>query len=480
MEKKFDVIIIGAGPAGYVAAIRCAQLGLKTACIDQWLNDKDQPALGGTCLNVGCVPSKVLLESSELFEKINNQSVDHGITVTGAKIDVATMMAKKQTIVNEFSQGIMSLFKSNGVTFIQGRAQMLSGLKVEVCKQEGATARQYQAQNIILATGSSPINITAAPLQDDVIVDSSGALAFTAVPKKIGIIGAGVIGLELGSVWRRLGSEVILLEAQETFLSMADHTLSKESYRQYVEQGLDIRLGARVVSSEIKKGKVVVNYQDKRGSHHETVDKLIVAVGRSPNSKNLAADDVGLMLDEWGFVHVNDVCETALPNVYAIGDLVRGPMLAHKGSDEGMMVAEKIAGNFSEIDYDIIPSVIYTTPEVAWLGKTEHALKAAGENYVVGSFPMAANSRARAHHAAKGMVKVIAHAETDRILGVHIVGPFASELIMQAVIAIEFGASSEDIGLMMFAHPTVSEAFREAALDVAGNAIHIARKKKSK
>lgn len=483
MDSKFDVIVIGAGPAGYVAAIRCAQLGLKTACVDKWLTDDAQPSLGGTCLNVGCIPSKVLLESSELFDKIRHQSAAHGIHVQQATINVAEMMARKTKIVSELSQGIAALFRSHGIGSFHGVGTLLPGNQAgnQVSIQgysKGETARVLQAKHVILAPGSSPVEIGAAPLQQGLIVDSSGGLSFTEVPQRLGIIGAGVIGLELGSVWRRLGAQVVLLEAQEAFLAMVDQQIARDALRQFTAQGLDIRLGARVVSSAVKQGKVDVVYQDKVGEHQLQFDALIVAVGRSPNTRGLSAEGARLLLDEWGFVHVDDYCQTNLPNVYAIGDVVRGPMLAHKGSEEGVMVAERIAGHAAVVNYDLIPSVIYTTPELAWVGLTEQAARNAGEPYRVGSFPFAANSRAKAHQAAQGLVKVVAHADTDRVLGVHIVGPCASELIMQAVVAMEFGASSEDIGLIMHAHPTLSEALREAALDTSGRAIHIARKKK--
>jgi dihydrolipoamide dehydrogenase len=338
----------------------------------------------------------------------------------------------------------------------------------------------YEADNIILATGSSPVQIDAAPLSSDQIVDSTGALAFTEVPERLGIIGAGVIGLELGSVWRRLGSDVVLFEAQESFLSIADEQIANESLRQFSRQGLDIRLGARVVSSSIKRGKVTLEYTDSEGVHSEKFDKLIVAVGRLPNTDNLFTEESRLLLDEWGFIHVNEQCKTNLPNVYAIGDVVRGPMLAHKGSEEGIMVAELIAGNVAEVNYDIIPSVIYTSPEVAWAGRTEQQLKAEGVEYRAGIFPFAANGRARAHGDSNGMVKILADGKTDRVLGVHMIGPGCSELIAEAVVAMEFGASSEDIGLTVFAHPTLSETLHEAALDAHGNAIHIARKRSRK
>ncbi len=476
-EGKYDVVIIGAGPGGYVAAIRCAQLGLKTACVDRWLGADGKPTLGGTCLNVGCIPSKALLESSGRYEDINHSFADHGITASGVKLDLAAMMSRKDRVVNDLTQGIAGLFRANGVEWLQGTGKLLSKLQVQVTTHDGKES-VLDAAHVILAPGSSSVEIGAAPLEEGVIVDSSGALTFDEVPKRLGVIGAGVIGLELGSVWRRLGSEVVLLEAQDVFLSVADEQIAKDALRQFKRQGLDIRLGARVVSCDSGTEGVAVNYQDSQGDHTETVDKLIVAVGRRPNTQGLAADEVGLLLDEWGFIHVDDQCRSNQPSVYAIGDAVRGPMLAHKGSEEGMMVAEVIAGQKAEMSYDTIPSVIYTHPEIAWAGVTEQALKAAGTEYNVGSFPFAASGRARAAGSSSGMVKVIADANTDRVLGVHIIGAHCSELIAQAVIAMEMGASSEDLAMTVFAHPTLSEAVHEAALAVDGRAIHIPNKKK--
>lgn len=474
---EYDVVVIGAGPAGYVAAIRCAQLGLKTACVDRWIGAGDKPTLGGTCLNVGCIPSKALLESSARYEEIGHDFGDHGITASGVALDLSKMMARKEKVVGDLTQGIVGLFKANGVEWHQGSGKLLSKQQVQVTAHDGSES-VLQAKDVILAPGSSSVEIGAAPLKDGVIVDSTGALAFDEVPRRLGVIGAGVIGLELGSVWRRLGSEVVLLEAQESFLGVADEQIAKDALRQFKRQGLDIRLGARVVSCESSKKGVAVNYQDGKGDHTEMVDKLIVAVGRRPNTEGLADKEVGLLLDEWGFVHVNDQCRSNVPSVYAIGDAVRGPMLAHKGSEEGMMVAEVIAGHKAEMNYDTIPSVIYTHPEIAWAGVTEQALKAAGTQYNVGTFPFAASGRARAAGDSGGMVKVLADATTDRVLGVHIIGHNSSELIAQAVIAMEMGASSEDLAMTVFAHPTLSEALHEAALAVDGRAIHIPNKKK--
>jgi dihydrolipoamide dehydrogenase len=473
MSKSYDVVVIGAGPAGYVAAIRAAQLGLKTACVDRWINKQGQPALGGTCLNVGCIPSKALLESSEHYHELLHGLGEHGISAKSVAIDVPKMISRKDKIVSDLTGGIKQLFKANKIDWVQGRGRLLTGKQVEVTPN-GADqpSETLSAGAVILATGSRAIDIPAARIDRDRIVDSTGALEFTEVPKKLGVIGAGVIGVELGSVWNRLGSEVVLLEAQDDFMPLADTQIARESLRQFKKQGLDIRLGARVTSSKATAKQVALTYQDKDGEHKLTFHKLIVAVGRRPNSDNLWASDVELMSDESGFVHVDDQCRTTLPDIYAIGDLVRGPMLAHKGSEEGVAVAEIIAGQATELNHDTIPNVIYTAPEIAWVGKTEQELKSAGTDYRVGSFPFAANGRARAMEQAAGMVKIIADAKTDRILGGHIVGPSASELIAEIVLAMEFGASSEDIARTIHAHPTLSESVHEAALAVDGRALH--------
>ncbi len=482
MADHYDVVVIGAGPAGYVAAIRCAQLGLQVACIDNWINADGQPSLGGTCLNVGCIPSKALLESSELYAQANHDFATHGIQVSGLSLDLSAMMQRKNKIVTELTKGIETLFKANNVHWLHGFGRLLANKRVEISSDDKVTV--VEAEHVIIASGSSSIEIPAAPLNNELIVDSTGALSFSEVPKRLGVIGGGVIGLELGSVWNRLGSEVVVLEAQDSFLWMVDSQISRDSLREFKKQGLDIRLNARLMSSEIKgKGKnrqVEVLYQDADGDHVEVFDKVIVAVGRRPNSDNVYDEEAELVLDEGGFIHVNRKCETSLPGVYAIGDVVRGPMLAHKGMEEGIMVAERIAGHHAQVNYDLIPSVIYTHPEIAWVGKNEQHLKTAGENYKVGSFPFAASGRAKANGVTTGMVKVLSHAETDRILGVHIFGPQASEMIAQAVIAMEMGASSEDIGMTMFAHPTLSEAVHEAALAVNGNAVHIVQRKAKK
>lgn len=480
MSTEFDVIVIGAGPAGYVAAIRCAQLGFQVACIDNWLDEQGAVSLGGTCLNVGCIPSKALLQSSELFEKANSDYSQHGIKLGSVELDLETMMARKNKIVSELTSGIGALLKANKVQVIVGTAKLLADKKVEVVNEKDKNT--FSAKNIIIASGSSSIELNSAPLTDDLIVDSTGALSFESVPQKVGVIGAGVIGLELGSVWRRLGAEVTVLEAQDVFLPMVDQKIARDAQRLYKKQGLDIKLNARLLHTQIKTvnkiKQVEVAYQDEKGDHRTVFDKLIVAVGRKPNTDYIFDEEAELILDERGFIHVNNKCETSQPGVYAIGDVVRGPMLAHKGSEEGMMVAELIAGNHGVINYDLIPSVIYTHPEIAWVGKTEQQLKAAGENYKAGMFPFVASGRAKAQGDTSGMVKILSNNKTDRILGVHIMGSSASELISQAVTAMELGASTEDIALTVFAHPSLSEAIHEAALAVDNRAIHIVQKKR--
>jgi len=479
MSNKYDVIVIGSGPAGYVSAIRCAQLGLKTACVEKWVSDKGKAILGGTCLNVGCIPSKALLESSHKFEEAKHDFDIHGISLKDLKIDVPKMIERKDTIVKNLTVGVASLFKANGVISIQGTGRLLAGKQVEVTDKAG-TATVYDAENVILATGSKAIEIPPAPLTEGYIVDSTGALDFTEVPKRLGVIGAGVIGLELGSVWARLGAEVTVLEAQDTFLSIVDQQIAKEALRQYKKQGLDIKLKARVNGSEVKRGLVNVSYEDAKGAQELKVDKLIVGVGRSPVTEGLLAADSGVNLDERGFIFVDEKCRTDVPGIFAIGDVVRGPMLAHKGSEEGIMVAERIAGQKTQVNYDCIPNVIYTNPEIAWVGQTEEQLKADGIDYNVGTCPFAASGRAMAANSTTGLVKILADAKSDRVLGVHIIGAGASELIAQAVIAMEFGSSAEDLGLTVFAHPTLSETVHEAALAVAGHAIHTVNKKKRK
>ncbi|WP_372783858.1 dihydrolipoyl dehydrogenase [Litorivivens sp.] len=475
--SKFDVVVIGSGPAGYVAAIRAAQMGLKTACIEKNKGKNGKPAHGGTCLNVGCIPSKALLDSSHKYVEAAHDFATHGITAKDLKIDVPAMIKRKDQVVTQLTGGIGGLFKANGVTAIDGAGKLLAGKKVEVTKEDGST-ETLEAENVIIAAGSLPVEIPPAPIDQDIIVDSTGALEFQSVPKRLGVIGAGVIGLELGSVWARLGSEVVVLEALPDFLPAVDQQIAKEAAKIFKKQGLDIRLGCRVMDSTVAKKKVTVKYNDGDKEQEETFDKLIVAVGRRPQSQNLLSQDCGVNLDERGFIFVNDYCETDAPGVYAVGDIVRGPMLAHKGSEEGVMVAERIAGKKTAMNYDVIPSVIYTHPEVAWVGKTEEELKSDGTPYNVGVFPFVASGRALAANDSQGMVKMIAHAETDRILGCHIIGASAADLVQQVVIAMEFGSSAEDIGLTVFGHPTLSEAVHEAALAVAGHAIHIPHRKK--
>ena len=472
MAKTYDVVVIGGGPAGYVAAIRCAQLGLETACVEEWINFKGKPALGGTCLNVGCIPSKTLLESSEHYHQLKSGMDDHGIKIDQVSLDLDQMMTRKENIVLQLTNGIAALFKANDITWLKGRGQLLADHQVQITAADG-TLDVVNADHVIIATGSIPIDIGAAPVDGDLIVDSSGGLDFRQVPKRLGIIGAGVIGLELGSVWKRLGSEqVVILEAVEDFLVAVDEQLARDTLRQFKKQGLDIRLSTRVTGTRKEAGEVIVQYQDKDGEHELSVDKLLVCVGRRPNSDGIAAPEADLLLDEGGYVHVDEQCETNLPGIYAIGDVVRGPMLAHKGSEEGIMVAEIIAGRPGHMNYDTIPWVIYTDPEIAWVGKTEQTLKAENIPYKTGSFPFAANGRAKAMEKAVGMVKILAHAETDTILGVHIVGPMASELIQEAVLAMEFSASSEDLARTIHGHPTLYEAVHEAALSVHGIALH--------
>ena len=476
MSEHYDVIVVGGGPAGYVAAIRSAQLGLKTACVEQWINKQGNPALGGTCLNVGCIPSKALLESSQLFLNARDKFSDHGIDIDGVSANVPKMIEGKDKIVQELTGGIEHLFRANDVQWIKGSASLLPEREIAVESDSGKAV--YRAENIILATGSNSIEIPSARLQGDVIVDSAGALDWQSVPEKLCVIGAGVIGLELGSVWRRLGSEVIVLEAQDVFLPVADQQIAKDAHRQFTRQGLDIRLGARVMSTEVTDAGVQIRYTDSTGDQEISVDRVIVAVGRRPNIDKLTQPETGLLIDERGLVHVNEHCETNLPCVWAIGDLVRGPMLAHKGSEEGIAVAERIAGKHCHLNYDAIPSVIYTHPEISWVGKTEEELKEEGRDYKSGVFPFAASGRAKAMRDAAGMVKLLADKQTDELLGMHIIGAHSSELIGLAVTVMEFEGTSEDIARTVFAHPTLSEAIHESALAADFRALHIPNKKR--
>ena len=472
----YDVIVIGGGPAGYVAAIRSSQLGLSTACVEEFVDDSGNAVFGGTCLNVGCIPSKALLDSSHRFYEAAGHLDTHGIKVEKVKLDLSVMMDRKDSIVKKLTGGIGGLFAANKVTPITGRGKVIAGNNVEVTKSDG-TSETIAAKNIIIATGSSPIEIASAEFNNN-IVDSTGALEFTEVPKTLGVIGAGVIGLELGSVWARLGSKVTVIEAMDDFLFMADKEIAKDSLKDFKKQGLDIKLGSRLVASKNLKKSVKISYENSAGTEEMEFDKLVVAVGRRPNVQNVFSEDSGVHLDERGFISVDDHCQTSASNVWAIGDVVRGPMLAHKGSEEGVMVAERIAGKHAEMNYDLVPSVIYTHPEIAWVGKNEEELKSENRSYKVGKFPFAASGRALAVDQSTGFVKVISDESTDTILGVHVFGPSAAEIVQQALISMEFGASSEDLGLTIFSHPTVSEALHEAALAVNNQAIHIGNKRK--
>ncbi len=480
MSNKYDVVVIGAGPAGYVAAIRCAQLGFKTACVEKWRDDKGNAVYGGTCLNVGCIPSKALLDSSHKYVEARKDFTTHGISTGDVTMDVPAMIARKAKIVGQLTQGVKSLFSANKVEGIAGFGKLLPGKRVQVTKQDGSI-EEITADNIILAAGSVPINIPPTPIDNDTIVDSTGALEFSSVPKRLGVIGAGVIGLELGSVWSRLGAEVTVLEAMDAFLPAVDSQIAKEAQKILTKQGLNIKLGAKVTGSKINKGKtksVTVSYTDANGPQEATFDKLIVAVGRRPLTENLLDPAAGVELDKRGFVVVDDSCATAVPGVYAAGDIVRGPMLAHKGMEEGVMVAERIAGKKTQVNYSLVPFVIYTHPEIAWVGKTEQQLQQEGREYNIGTFPFSINGRAMAANDTEGMVKILADAKTDRVLGCHIIGPSAADLVQQMVIAMEFSASAEDIGLTMFSHPALSEAIHEAALAANGHAVHMVNKRK--
>ena len=475
MAEQFDVVVIGAGPAGYHAAIRAAQLGMKVACIDAALGKDGKPALGGTCLRVGCIPSKALLDSSHQYHNLTHQFEQHGISVKDAKIDVGTMVGRKDAIVKQFTGGIASLFKANKVTAYYGFGQLQPGNVVKVKQHDGSEV-ELKGTNVIIAAGSDSIELPFAKFDGDAIVDNVGALDFTEVPKRLAVIGAGVIGLELGSVWKRLGAEVTILEALPDFLAVADAEVSKVAAREFKKQGLDIRLGAKVSKTEVtgkgKKKEVVVTYTDKDGEQTLTVDKLLVAVGRRAASKGLLAEDTGVKLNERGQVEVDAHCHTGVDGVWAIGDCVRGPMLAHKGFEEGIAVAELIAGLPGHVNFDTIPWVIYTSPEIAWVGKTEQQLKEEGVAYKAGSFPFAAVGRAVAMAEPTGFVKVIADAETDRVLGMHLVGANVSELVHEGVLTMEFKGSADDLARICHAHPSLSEAVHDAAMAVDKRAIH--------
>jgi dihydrolipoamide dehydrogenase len=470
----FDVIIIGGGPGGYVAAIRCAQLGLKTACIEDRLDENGEPALGGTCLNIGCIPSKALLDTSHHYFRAKHEFSEHGIKVSGLKMDVATMMQRKKNVVQTLTGGVAMLFAKHHITWLKGRGTLVGDKLVRfVAHDSNAQPEEYEAGSIILATGSSSVVLEAAPLDGKRIIDSTGALDFNEVPKRLGIIGGGVIGLELGSVWSRLGTKVSTLVRGDTFLRNVDQQLANAMKKNLEEQGMEILMSAKLVSVKSTAKQVVVTYVDENGEHKLQVDKLLVATGRRPNSENLGAKAIGLAIDQRGFVEVDEECRTNLPGIYAIGDLVRGPMLAHKASEEGMAVAERIAGQKPEVNYEVIPSVVYTWPELASVGKTTEQLQAEGVGYKTGVFPFIGSGRAHASGDIEGMVKILAEEKTDRILGVHILGSNASELISEAVVAMEFSASSEDLARIIHAHPTLSEAVHEAALAVDGRPIHI-------
>jgi dihydrolipoamide dehydrogenase len=474
MSEQFDVVVIGAGPGGYVAAIRAAQLGLKTACVDAFIGKDGKPALGGTCLNIGCIPSKALLDSSKQFHNLTHSFKDHGISADNAKMDVPAMIARKDKIVKQFTGGIAMLFKGvkgNPVTAIAGFATLKPGKVVSIKGHDGKVA-EISAKHVILAAGSQPIELPFAKFDNKMILDNAGGLDVTAVPKRLGVIGSGVIGLELGSVWRRLGSEVTILEALPDFLAAADADISKAAAREFKKQGLDIKLGAKVSKAEIKGNEIHLSYTDGTGEKSLVVDKLLVAVGRKAATSGLLADGTGVKLDERGRVLVDEHCATGAEGIWAIGDCVRGPMLAHKASEEGIAVAELIAGLPGHVNLDTVPWVIYTEPEIAWVGKTEAECKAADIPYKVGSFPFAAIGRAVAMNEPAGLVKVIAHAETDRILGLHMCGANVSEMIHEGVVAMEFNGSADDLARICHAHPTLSEAVHEAALAVDKRAIH--------
>jgi dihydrolipoamide dehydrogenase len=470
MSDSFDVIVIGGGPAGYPAAIRAGQNKLSVACIDEWKNHDGTAAFGGTCLNAGCIPSKALLESTELYHRAHEEFAAHGIKATDVTMDVTQLQKRKSGIVKTMTQGILALFKAAGVTALQGHGKLLSGHRVEFVAHDG-TRRELTAKNIILASGSAPIELRSAPFQSPQIVDSWGALEFPSVPKRLGVIGAGVIGLELGSVWRRLGSEVVMLEALPEFLAVADQQVSKEALRHFKKLGMDIRLGAKVTGAKVNADAVDVTYTDAKGEQKLTVDRLVVAIGRRPYTKDLLGSDTGVELDERGMIKVDHECRTGAEGIWAVGDCVRGPMLAHKGKEEGVMVADLIAGNYAEVNYKTVPSVVYTAPEIAWVGLTEEQVKAQGKAYKVGVFPFLASGRARAMEQAQGFAKVIASKDDDEILGVHIIGPMAGELIAEAVLAMEYSASTEDLQRTIHAHPTLSEALHEAALAADKRAI---------
>ena len=475
MSKTYDVVVIGAGPAGYVAAIRAAQHGLKVACIDEWKNKDGKNAFGGTCLNAGCIPSKAMLESSELFHRAKHEFKKHGIVIGGVEVDMAAMQKRRAGIVRQLTNGIAGLFKANNVDGLVGHGKLLAGKKVEFTPVNGKP-EMLDASNVIIATGSEPIELPFAKFDDENIVDSWDSLEFDTVPERLGVIGAGVIGLELGSVWARLGSKVTILEAMHDLLFMADRDVAAVVAKEFKKQGLDIKLGAKLTGAKTGKKGITVEYEDAGTPNTIEVDKLIVAVGRRPFTTGLLAEDSGIQLDERGFIEVDEECRTRVKGVFAVGDCVRGLMLAHKGSEEGVMAADLIAGETSEVNYNVIPSVIYTAPEIAWVGKTEQEVKESGRAYKTGSFPFAASGRAKAMEQTSGMVKIISAQDDDEVLGVHIVGPMAGELIAEAVLAMEFSASTEDIQRTIHAHPSLAEAVHEAALAVDNRALNYPNK----
>ncbi|HEY7753789.1 MAG TPA: dihydrolipoyl dehydrogenase [Steroidobacteraceae bacterium] len=472
MSDSFDVIVIGGGPAGYPAAIRAGQNRLSVACIDQWKNRDGSAAFGGTCLNAGCIPSKALLESSELFHRAQHEFAIHGIKLEGVGFDVTAMQKRKAGIVRVSTQGILALFKAAGVTPLTGHGKLIAGRRVEFTGHDG-TKRTLSAKQVVLASGSEPMPLRGVTFDGERIVDSWGALDFPDVPKRLCVIGAGVIGLELGSVWRRLGAETVVLEALPALLPMADAAVAKEAARHFKKQGLEIRLGAKVSGAEVRADGVHVSYADARGAQTLVVDRLVVAIGRRPFTRDLLGEGTGVRLDERGFIQVDEHCRTGAEGIWAVGDCVRGPMLAHKGKEEGVAVADRIAGQYGHVNYQTIPSVIYTAPEIAWVGQTEEQAKAAGRAVKTGSFPFAASGRARAMEAGAGFCKIVADAASDEILGVHVIGPMAGELIAEAVLAMEYSASSEDLQRTIHAHPTLSEAMHEAALAADKRAIDI-------
>jgi len=468
MSKQFDVLVIGGGPGGYIAAIRAAQLGMNVACIDEWKNKDGGPAPGGTCTNVGCIPSKALLQSSEHFEHANHHFADHGISVKDVKIDVARMLGRKDTVVKQNNDGILYLFKKNKVSFFHGRGSFAGTADgAYQVKVAGKTEETLSGRQVIIATGSSARVLAGVPFDEETVLSNDGALRLGSVPKKLALIGSGVIGLEMGSVWRRLGAEVTILEGLPTFLGAVDEHIAKEAKKAFDKQGLKIELGVKVGEVKTSKKGVVIAYANAKGEPQTLeADKLIVSIGRVPNTLGLNGESVGLKLDERGAIEVDADCKTNLPGVWAVGDVVRGPMLAHKAEEEGVAVAERIAGQHGHVNFNTIPWVIYTSPEIAWVGRTEQQLREQGVQYKAGTFPFLANGRARALGDTTGMVKFLADAHSDEILGVHIVGPMASELIAEAVVAMEFRASSEDIARICHAHPSLSEATKEAALAV--------------